>query len=483
MRNREKKGVAGIIAGIFLAAILFSSVFVFFLAVTEGQTTRTKAQLESQEFKDRKLQESIKIRPLDSLNANKVQLGINNTGSIPVAVSYLIVYDDNNIPISVNIGQDVEGLTVNPNTNTIVEYETALPDPSGSTIYRIDLITERGNVLSTTWPPPPEGVPGPPGPPGSVGDVEVVFAQQTGSVILNYTGFGAIYPNWGTVSGVDQRGWKATIKGVPGYPAFRLIDDERPTFLTAVVKNKDLNNSTLTLTHHTGFVLTNNPAGNLQPNPVYICDTNYNTGFVQQYSNSGGQNSPVALPNDNVVIPPPGETNWTKLTFCDANFATNQFWAGTNNGWRPVDGEVNFLFMLLRGNFANGQPYAQTIPYQAVLIPDGKIAGVSLSKYTAPYTNPGSVTVTVSGGNAPFDIHWIYQDGTYRNIGTIASGTMGTFNLPTVKPAPENPGCPVPWDPNIAACWIDWTASDTGFYIIQITDANDRVYFRTFQLT
>jgi len=150
MRNREKKGVAGIIAGIFLAAILFSSVFVFFLAVTEGQTTRTKAQLESQEFKDRKLQESVEIRPLDSLNANKVQLGINNTGSIPVAASYIIVYDDNNIPISANIGQDVEGLTVNPNTNTIVEYETALPDPSGSTIYRIDLITERGNVLSTT---------------------------------------------------------------------------------------------------------------------------------------------------------------------------------------------------------------------------------------------------------------------------------------------------------------------------------------------
>ncbi|MFQ5941795.1 MAG: hypothetical protein ACE5KA_08885, partial [Nitrososphaerales archaeon] len=211
--RREKKGVAGIIAGVFIAAILFSSVAIFFLTILEGENTRNKAEIGAQNYQDQKLKETYKIRSEEQLTSDsKVQVRINNTGPIPLASSYLIMYDTDGVPI--DNGESLNGLTVNAGTNTLVNYTTPLIppvyDPTGNTTYSIDLISERGNIQSTTWPPPPLieidvslNVTSP----FAVAAAEAALAQQTGSIILNYTGFGAIFPNFGSIDGVDQTGW------------------------------------------------------------------------------------------------------------------------------------------------------------------------------------------------------------------------------------------------------------------------------------
>ncbi|MFQ5970589.1 MAG: hypothetical protein ACE5J2_08875, partial [Nitrososphaerales archaeon] len=65
--KRAKKGVSGVIGGIFVAAILFTSGIIFFLSVTEGQNTRNKSEIEALAYKNEKLLEVFEIRSLADL--------------------------------------------------------------------------------------------------------------------------------------------------------------------------------------------------------------------------------------------------------------------------------------------------------------------------------------------------------------------------------------------------------------------------------
>jgi hypothetical protein len=461
MMRREKKGVAGIIAGIFLAAILFSSVFVFFLVMTEGQTTRTKAEIEAQDYKNDKLQELFKVRSEDNLaeldanNQGYIKIGVNNTGGIPMAVSYLMVYNQNDIPMlegtpfifgsPFTINGGFKAMINTKDIDSSVRFDKDPVKP-----YRIDIISERGNIQSTTYPPPPLiefnlnlNITSP----FAQSAAEAALAQQTGSIILNYTGFGALFPNFASGGSVDQRGWDANVQDTPGYPAFRLIDSQL-TYLTARIKNKDFSGEDIDLLHHTAFVITRDQGTSFSQQALYICNADYINKTVSQYDDA----NPETLVNVRDSTNP--NEGWTNITLCDTAIGTT----GPNafkNDWTPVDSNVNFLFMIVRGNFANGRPYAQTIPYQAVLIPD--------QTFTASVTNPATyegqtnstLTVAISGGTAPFDIHWVYPDGRYDLRGTI-TGTSTNIDVPTDAPL--------------------------GYNIIQVTDAVERVYYMTFEV-
>ncbi|MFQ5970331.1 MAG: hypothetical protein ACE5J2_07555 [Nitrososphaerales archaeon] len=487
--EREKKGVAGIIAGVFLAAILFSSVIIFFLSITEGQSTRSRAEVEAQSYKNKKLLETFKVRSRDNLTpTGHIEVQLNNTGAIPTTASYLVVY---NATTSVPIlqGEPLIGgnpFVVNGGLNAVVStadvddsitfVSNPSTDPSQfpsnpSVPYKIDIISERGNIETTTYPPPPlidinlEV---------TVGEnlAEAVFAQQTGSIVLNYTGFGAIYPNFGTSGdGVDQRGWSATINDVPGYPAFRLIDDEKPTYLTSRVKNKDFGEENMYLTHHTAYVLTNDFGGSFSQDAIYLCETNYTTGEVFQYDD----NNPITLINE---FKQPSPVPWKNLTFCDINIAAAKDPQDFDPDFKAVSSNVNFLFMIVRATFADGKPYAQTIPYQAVLIPKDRFT-VTLSNHIGAAGSPVTVTAGAAPPTSPWDVHWIYQDNTYTSLGST-SGTSLPVNVPTKMPDPDpdNDLCEVYLDPND----LDCPDIVPGFYIIQISDADERVYFRTFEV-
>ncbi|MEM0030463.1 MAG: hypothetical protein QXN32_06055, partial [Candidatus Nitrosocaldus sp.] len=171
---------------------------------------------------------------------------------------------------------------------------------------------------------------------------------------------------------------------------------------------------------------------------------------VAQYDN----NNPIILPNVKDSTDP--DEGWVTLVFCDRRIE-----ASGQNSFEEVidqdfaDSKVSFLFLLLRGEMSNGTPYAQTIPYQAVLIPDGSFTA-SLNNYTGA---PGSQrTITISGGTSPYSIYWIYpDDGVSRLLGTISSGTSTNITIPS-------------------------DAERGRFYAIQVQDVNERVYYLTFKV-
>ncbi|MFQ5969216.1 MAG: hypothetical protein ACE5J2_01790 [Nitrososphaerales archaeon] len=504
--RKEKKGVAGIIGGIFLAAILFSSVAIFFFSLVQGENAKSKAELEAQSYKNEKLLEVFEIRSLADLTDDDeyIQIQLNNIGPIPMTASYLIVYDQNSIPLLQ--GAPLIGgnpLTINPalseviNTGDIDQNITFLSDPPEP--YRIDIISERGNIQSTTYPPLPLFSPGElsealedcddctsafAGFGGGGG--EGTLAQNTGSIILNYTSLGVIFPNQQARNGVDQAGWEINVKGVEGYPAFRFPADE-DTYMTMRVRNKDQSGMDMTLLHHTGVVLTMSSGVSFSQATGFICKSDVASRTVSQYYDS----DPIVLPN--VFGNPDPEAGWTNLTFCDLNGDIGTF----DPRWNPDASEMSFFFVIARAEFENGQPYAQTIPYQAVLVTDilssksgsaffaciksvtDKGCGVSLGD-----KNQGSAGETVyvkvtTNDPYPYRVDWIYPDNSYTRLGEITSGDVVTVQIPTMMPDPSNPACDISTNPNDPDC----LPIASGYYTVLASDGEDNIMYMTFYLT
>ncbi|MFQ5969170.1 MAG: hypothetical protein ACE5J2_01560 [Nitrososphaerales archaeon] len=476
--RKEKKGVAGIIGGIFLAAILFSSVAIFFFTIVEGENTRSKAEIKAQSYKNEKLKENFEIQSLAKLSKNDhIEIHVNNTGAIPMTASYLMVYDANSIPIlqgtpliggnplTINAGLGVEIDTGDIDSD--IKFLSDPPEP-----YRIDIISERGNIQSTTYPPPAII------PPEQLEDalkqtieeidinkfvVEDVLAQNTGSIILNYTLLGVMFPDQITRDGIDQTGWEIEHKGIPGYPAFRLPADEE-TNLIVRVKNRDPSGMDMNLMHHTGMVLTMSGGASFGQTTAYICslDLANPTVKVKQYDDS----LPIVLPN--VYGEPDPEKGWVNLTFCDLDPKIGTF----DPRWKPNTSDMTFFFMVIRGQMENGEPYAQTIPYQAVLVTD-TISDTGSAFYACIKSDtsnncstsagekyqgsPGeSVYVRVQTSDPhPYTADWIYPDGKFKRLGEIISGDTLSVKIPN-------------------------NAEPGKYYMIQASDGEGNIHYMTF---
>ncbi|MEM3152734.1 MAG: hypothetical protein QXW26_04675, partial [Candidatus Nitrosocaldus sp.] len=162
-------------------------------------------------------------------------------------------------------------------------------------------------------------------------------------------------------------------------------------------------------------------------------------------------NNPIILPNVKDSTDP--DEGWVTLVFCDT-FLDTGGGANFKQEFNPSASNVNFLFLIVRGEMSNGTPYAQTIPYQAVLIPDGSFTA-SLNNYTGAPGSTVQVTVSTSGN---YSIYWIYpDDGVSRLLGTISSGTSTDITIPS-------------------------DAERGRFYAIQVQDVNERVYYLTFKV-
>lgn len=496
--KREKKGVAGIIAGVFLAAILFSSVFLYFISVTEGQNTRAKAEIAAQDFKNEKLQETFTIRSQDELDdpdadgIGYINVNVNNTGGIPMTPSYLIVYDDRSVPILDGIPlKDSNPFSINGasdeviNTGNMSSSTTFLSDPLVP--YRIDLISERGNIQTTTYPPPPLlefevnvdlNV--------TVGAnlAETVFAQQTGSLILNYSSFGAIFTKGDLPDrdGIDQTGWLVSVKDQRGYPAWRLPSAADLT-IAVKVKNKDSSLEDLYVLHPSAMVLSKQQGGSFGQETAFLCkvDESSTVFSPQQYDDSDLSEAPpvqtgVMIPNRynaTKLYPDPG---WRNLYFCDIDSSTTSFEPRFKIGTRTVPPDMTYFFFVPRGELANLQPYAQTIPYQAVLATrplDSFVVCLKSPFSTEDCANnltdkyqgsPGSGSagqfqvLFASPFSSPCKVVWIDQENTYTPLGEISNCTGGstvTVDIPSVPP---------------------------GYYVVQATDGDLNTYYMTFRV-
>ncbi|MFQ5941735.1 MAG: hypothetical protein ACE5KA_08585, partial [Nitrososphaerales archaeon] len=361
-------------------------------------------------------------------------------------------------------------------------------DPTGATTYRIDLISERGNMESTTWPPPPIL------PPGALGDAlsdcegcladalndcedctsafagfagaagEAALAQQTGSIILNYTAFAVIFQNFDTLDGIDQTGWKTVIKGVPGYPAWRLPANEDMTVVVRV-KNKDWSGKDLELLSPSGMVLSIQEGASFSQTTAYICavDESGATFSPGQYNDS----NPIVLPN---VFGTTGELGWTNLYFCDTERDVSGGNTFVTDFSTPLK-DMTYFFMIIRADFVDNQPYSQTIPYQALMATKAVSGGQSWKACLKTDTSPdiceggfdkyqGSAGEQVkaifeSAGSYPYSLDWVDSNRTYTSLGEFSTGNSYTFTVPDVDP---------------------------GYYVVQATDASFNVYYMTFKV-
>jgi hypothetical protein len=294
--NRSKSGVGAIIAGVFLIGIIGTTLLVYFLSIAQAQQERSRAELEAQNLRNEALMENYKVLTDIELVSNKIKYTIVNNGVLPVSVKSIIVSDvvNGNKPVETRIFDDSNTLVINGGnvyqslTNPIdTSILTNCPIDGDDKCYRIDVISERGNVQSATYPPEMVAFAKKAGEAEKSKDsqsaAEAALAQQTGSILLNFNSFGAIIciindncnESSNSRGGVDQRGWDVRIDDGVGYPAFRLIHD-KVTYFTVTVKNKDTSGNDIRLLHTSTMVITRDNGTSFSQNAFYLCNADIN---------------------------------------------------------------------------------------------------------------------------------------------------------------------------------------------------------------
>ncbi len=288
-RDRRRMGVGAIIAGVFLVGIVGTTLLIYFLSIAQAQQERSKAEMEAQNLKNEALMENYKVlTDVELVDNNKIKYTIVNNGALAVSVKSIVVSDviNGNKPVEMKIFDDSNMLILNGGaiyqdvTNPI---DTSLLDqcPLEGDVkcYRIDVVSERGNVQSATYPPEMVAFAKKAGEAEKSKDsqsaAEAALAQQTGSILLNFNSFGAIFPSFLPISPIDQRGWDVRIDEGVGYPAFRLID-KKAAYLTVTVRNKDPSGSDIRLLHPSAFVLTRDSGTSFSQQAIYICAADIN---------------------------------------------------------------------------------------------------------------------------------------------------------------------------------------------------------------
>jgi len=482
-RSRSRRGVGAIIGGAILAAILFTSVYLYFFTIMEGQTVKGKADAKLEQLETNKKLERFVVTTFTNSTTENINAQIKNTGTVPTKLSYVVVYDDKSIPVYTS--PDDFSVVLNSGQNLTVD--TGILSTDQTKKFRTDVISERGNIVTATSPAAPDI---------NQKDITNIINQLSGfgSLQLDFKSLGVIYTHEtrGPINapimkdGVDQSGWDVKFGNGTGYPAFRLPGTtnvvNRPEAMVLRVRNVDPSGQDMTLYANTAIGLS--LAGkNLQQTPgLFLCYANQDLNTVQTYSEKTSRK--VVLPNaygDNGA----GDSGWVYLYFCDAEpGTTDNHSAITDWEAKKFIGDLNPVFLVARGEFENiYTQYGQTIPYQAVTITDDFF--ISCLKSTGSITSPSdscsspttdkyhgtvgdTAWVYISGpiGSPPYSTRaiWINPDGQAQNLLSSPYATKNPF--PIVIPSQEPDGTPI----------------KPGLHIIQIVDKNDNIYSMTFRV-
>jgi hypothetical protein len=585
--RRDRRGVGAIMGGVLLVAILLTTMLLYFITILDNDQRRASYDIQSAQINSDKGAESLKATRDQNLFTNVTGSYINtlmsNDGSLPLIVSYSGLYcldagcPTPNNPLTARVDD----------TLNAKEASTLLVGPVTDGLnYRVDLITERGNVVSTEecavdlgsgictndisggepdfslsaspitivleagksgtsvitvtslngfsaqvdlssstpaagigssfsdggMVTPPAGssnsstltitsatstIPGTytmviTGTSGLVNHTTAVgvtileeecvdcavtegIIQGTGSLQLDFKAFGVIYPQLGMRDGVDQTGWDATVaskySSAHGYPGYQLMtitakggSQNSPAVSTTQLivvesaRNLDQSGEALTLTRFSGI----NPSlGAIQGSNSqlsFICHENTSAKTVTAYDEDTANK---ILPH--VALNAGPTVGWTEMYFCTTLAGKSP------NYFSPEDlkfANLTPLFLVARGDFEDGSPYSQTIPYQAFTI--GKGPGTNIMnaclldqdvnvdcptydfdqsddtqfRYYATdnqlqagvtvylHLNPGT---TFTDG---IDIRWLHPDGTYETLvdNEPASVVNGLRNIPVELP-------------------------------------------------
>jgi archaellum component FlaF (FlaF/FlaG flagellin family) len=396
---RERRGVGAIIGGVILAAILLTTVMVYFITILNNEKAKTSYEMISSEVTQDKAEETFLISRAHEIDGNtdRISIRVSNNGSISLIASKILVYcisagcvNPDPTDTSVTPPPPITAIPPVPITLNAAEAVSVQVGPVFDALtYRIEVVSERGNIVAANecmvnltlnicendsigGEEEEEN-------PCATCPITEGIIQGTGYVQLDFRAFGSIYSNLGDRAGVNQRGWLVETASpygtVTGYPAFEIMFSPSngagvahyPITFVEKMRNLDLYNETLTLTRSSSL-LTN--IGKEQSNQVdieFIC--NATKTFSATGAPTGGSllgyeetSRPTILPW--TPLDAESTEGWQEVFFCTstpgsgtANYAPRN----TFNSFHP-------LFIVLRGTYEpSHMDYGQTIPYQSAL--------------------------------------------------------------------------------------------------------------------
>lgn len=163
--RRQTSGVGAIIGGVILAAILFTSVFLYFLVQAQTQSERGKTDVQATRVDEAQRQEVVSVSSFvtpitNGTGYDLIPIKIDNTGPLPVNATYAVVArNDDAVNRQVNSLQlasennRVTDQVINPGSSAIFLVASTDKTLDNSKTYHIDVISDRGNVIGTQWPP------------------------------------------------------------------------------------------------------------------------------------------------------------------------------------------------------------------------------------------------------------------------------------------------------------------------------------------
>lgn len=475
--NQKRRAVGAIIGGVILAAIMVTTVLVYFMTILSNEKAKTSYELEAAQTNQEQAAEKALMVRATQLSGNNIAIRIDNEGSLPLIMSRLLLYC-----ISATCPSpepDIESPAVTLNGGQSHSRQVG-PVIDGRT-YRIDVITERGNIVSAKECKVNIGTgvcendPG-----GEEEDPECVLCavnegiiQGTGSLQLDFKAFGAIYPQLASRAGVDQRGWDTKVSSgygsATGYPGFELqtvSQGNTQAILVEKARNLDPSGEDLTLNRNTGLLTSNDQVQGTPPPSNYICKEDKLAKTVLPYNE--GANSKTLI---STAIDADLTEGWEELFFCSTSPGTNSpTWSPTNKF-----SNLNGIFMIARGTFEDiWAPYAQTVPYQAISLgrgnsnPEGGLLSACLRssdiatsclaptimdnaaslRYTATQAQMQSgVTVYLHLNTGAsllpnYNVSWLYPYGNFTRLVADAPNfsNPGTRNIEVNLPTTEYDG-------------------------------------------
>jgi len=508
-RFASRRGVGAIIGGVILAGILLTTVLVYFISILNNEKTRTSLEIQAQQDDRQKATETFRVERDLLVSGGNIDIGIENNGPIPLIASQMLVYCELGCsnPASQPMQTTSLSKVLNPGDNDAESAGGGMLIADNNHRYRVDVISERGNIVSSiTCTVKSDGTcsedstGGGPPPPCISCAVNEGIIQGTGSLVLDFKAFGAIYPDLGSRGGVPQKGWEVRVSSpygsATGYPAYD-IPAELNTVLVEKLRNFDSSGNNIVISRNTGLVVNVGKATSGQPDPNYICyaDTTNKQFFAYDESNPARRVQVRATALD--AAPDEG---WVELYFCSTSPHT------TSLNWHPDAkfNNINGIFMIARGTFlGSGSEYAQTIPYQAIQV--GKSAAgnkpsliaclyktnsgtacpavnanddstttliynalrSNMEAGTVPGTPVGTTYVHVNTITTnPYHVTWVYPDGIFREL-TPSGGA-------TVTPPLQNIGIQIPRGNSNDT---DGSTTDIGSYCTSQYVVGGKVYF------
>lgn len=151
--RRKQRGVGAVIGGVILAAILLTTVLVYFMTILNNEKSKASYEILSSQDSQDKAAENFLVTRDENLSGGNIRIHITNEGSLSTIISKILLYCISSAPgcdspdpaiINPSSNPDEPSVTLNAGENHIQEIG---PVNDGLT-YRIDVISERGNIVS-----------------------------------------------------------------------------------------------------------------------------------------------------------------------------------------------------------------------------------------------------------------------------------------------------------------------------------------------